>query len=167
MGPLGYRLAHPLTVQMTATTWQVYNGGRIIAYFAVGIIQNTVPSYQAECAPAGLRGFFAGFMHMMTGMGNLVGSGIGRAYATEQGPKGYLICTGIQFVPAILLVILVPFCPRELAHMPRGSSPRVPTMASYEGTTRRSHQGIGALTTGFAQTKWNGACRDRGLGGRC
>ena len=82
---------------MTANTWQVYSGGRVIAYFAVGIIQNVVPSYQAEIAPAGLRGFYSGTMHLMTGMGNLWGSGMGRAYANEQGPRGYLICTGIQF----------------------------------------------------------------------
>ena len=101
---------------MTANTWQTYTGGRIIAYFAVGIIQNAVPSYQAECSPAGLRGFFAGFMHIMTGLGNLWGSGMGRAYATETGPKGYLICTGVQFIPAFLLFALVPFCPRQWYH---------------------------------------------------
>ena len=51
-------------------------------------------------------------MHVLTGLGNLWGSGMGRAYADEQGPKGYLICTGVQFIPAVLMFVLIPFCPR-------------------------------------------------------
>jgi SP family sugar:H+ symporter-like MFS transporter len=52
-------------VELTANTWQVFSGGRVIAYFAVGIVENIVPSYLSEIAPAGLRGFFAAIMNIV------------------------------------------------------------------------------------------------------
>ena len=59
-------------VQLNAKTWQMFTGGRVIAYYAVGIVENVVPTYLAEISPASLRGFFAGLMNIVTVCGQLV-----------------------------------------------------------------------------------------------
>jgi hypothetical protein len=53
----------------------MFNGGRVIAYFAVGIVslcrdvaygqvEAAVSTYLAEISPASLRGFFTGIMYV-------------------------------------------------------------------------------------------------------
>ncbi|WVQ98401.1 hypothetical protein IAU59_005524 [Kwoniella sp. CBS 9459] len=46
-----------LVVQLTAKDWIVFTVGRIIAYLAVGVVENCVPSYISEISPAGVRGY--------------------------------------------------------------------------------------------------------------
>ena len=82
----------------------------MIAYFAVGIVENVVPIYLSEICPASLRGFFAGLMNIVTVCGQLWGTGMGRAYATETAKKGWLIPVGVQFIPVVLIAVMVPFC---------------------------------------------------------
>lgn len=50
---------------------------------------------------------------MVTALGNLWGAGMSRAYATEHGDKGWIIPTAVQLIPAILLLVLVPFTPES------------------------------------------------------
>jgi MFS family permease len=99
-----------LIVQMTAKDWKVFTGGRVIAYAAVGVVENAAPSYISEVAPAGMRGFFGGAMVVVVTIGNLWGALMGRAYANEPRKLGYLVCVGVQFIPAVLILVLVPFC---------------------------------------------------------
>ncbi len=102
-----------LIVQMTAKDWKVFTGGRVIAYAAVGVVENAAPSYISEVAPAGMRGFFGGAMVVVVTIGNLWGALMGRAYANEPRKLGYLVCVGVQFIPAVLILVLVPFCVGE------------------------------------------------------
>ena len=51
----------------------------------------------------------AGSIILFSSLGNLWGAGMSRAYATETGEKGWIIPTAMQFIPALLLAILVPF----------------------------------------------------------
>lgn len=95
-------------------------GGRIIAYFAVGIVENVVPAYLCEIAPASLRGFFAGIMNLVVNLGNLWGVGMGRAYATETGKIGWMVPVGVQLIPVAAMGLMLPFVvesPRWLINM--------------------------------------------------
>lgn len=104
---------HPLTqdatVELTASQWVQFTVGRIIAYFAVGLAENAVPSYNAEVSPAAARGLLSGSLMVFTGLGNLWGSGMSRVYATETRDKGWIIPTSMQLIPAVGLLALVPF----------------------------------------------------------
>jgi SP family sugar:H+ symporter-like MFS transporter len=72
-----------------------------------------VPSYNAEIAPAKHRGLLAGSIMTFTGGGNLWGAGMGEAFKTEQGKRGWLIPVAMQFIPAVLMLVLVPFTPES------------------------------------------------------
>ncbi|CRG83311.1 hypothetical protein PISL3812_00662 [Talaromyces islandicus] len=95
---------------MTAKTWQLFSIGRAFAYLAVGIVENIVPSYQAELAPGEIRGFFAGSIQVFVHIGGIWAAAVTRAYATESRAVGWLVPTAQQLIPAFLLVLLVPFC---------------------------------------------------------
>ena len=49
----------------------------------------------------------------VTGMGNLWGAGMSRAYATEISSKGWIVPTSVQLIPAVLMLILIPFTPES------------------------------------------------------
>ena len=87
--------------------------GRIVAYAAVGLVENAVPAYNAELSPAATRGLLSGSLLMVTGLGNLWGAGMSRAYATETDAKGWIIPTSMQLIPAVLLLALAPWCPES------------------------------------------------------
>lgn len=85
----------------------------MLAYSAVGLVENAVPSYNAETSPAATRGLLSGSIIMITSLGNLWGAGMSRTYAKELGQKGWMIPTAMQFIPAIGLLALVPFTPES------------------------------------------------------
>lgn len=101
-------LIFPL-VELSAREWVQFSVGRIVAYYAVGLVECITPSYNAEISPASTRGLLAGSMMTLTALGNLWGAGMSRAYVTELSNKGWIIPTAMQFIPAILLITLVPF----------------------------------------------------------
>lgn len=92
---------------MTSKEWVQFSVGRIVCYYTVGIIENVVPSYQADIAPSSLRGFFTGSLMAITTLGNLWGAGMGKAVATK--PDGWMIAVGVQYIPPVIIAILVPF----------------------------------------------------------
>jgi MFS transporter, SP family, sugar:H+ symporter len=98
-------------VELTATNWIVFSVGRELAYLSVGIVENAVPSYQSEIAPAALRGLLGGSIMCINTMGNLWGAGMSRAYATETSKIGWLVPVGVQLIPAVGILLMVPFTP--------------------------------------------------------
>ncbi|ORY26771.1 general substrate transporter [Naematelia encephala] len=96
-------------IQMTAKDWVTFTIGRVFGYVVVGWIESSVPTYSAEIAPPSLRGFAAGLVTPMNTIGAVWGSGMCRAYATTTTKKGYLIPTGVQLAPAVLLALMLPF----------------------------------------------------------
>ena len=98
---------------MSAKHWVQFTIGRDVAYFAVGLVENAVPSYNAETSPAATRGLLSGSLMLFTSLGNLWGAGMSRAFATEQSELGWMIPTGMQFIPAVLILALVPFTPES------------------------------------------------------
>lgn len=114
---LGYRLTAlvalivqvvAVTVEVTAHTWQVFTVGRTLAYMGVGILENVVPSYQAEIAPAPLRGFIAGSIMTAQSLGKVWGAGMSRAYATNEG-NGWMVVVAVAYIPAGIMLLLLPF----------------------------------------------------------
>ncbi|KAH8901337.1 general substrate transporter [Thozetella sp. PMI_491] len=97
-------------LEISATHWVQFSVGRVLAYLAVGIVEPTVPLYQAELAPAALRGYFAGNVQVLLHLGSIWGAGMSRAYAYEQDKKGWMIPVSMQMIPAIILLLGVPFC---------------------------------------------------------
>ncbi|CAK7224870.1 hypothetical protein SBRCBS47491_005701 [Sporothrix bragantina] len=100
-----------LIIELTSHHWAQFTVGRIVAYAAVGMVENAVPAYNAEIVPAATRGLLAGGIMTITAAGNLWGAGMSRAFANETAAKGWMIPVGVQFIPAVLLLVLVPFTP--------------------------------------------------------
>ena len=86
-------------------------------------MENTVVSYQSDVAPGSLRGFFASALQLTLVLGNIWGGGMSRAYATELSSKGWQVPVGVQFIPAVLILVLVPFCVGRCnnSHLPGGT----------------------------------------------
>lgn len=72
-----------------------------------------MPSYNAEISPAATRGLLSGSIILFTGLGNVWGAGMSRAYATTTAAKGWMIPVAMQFIPAVLLLLLVPLTPES------------------------------------------------------
>jgi SP family sugar:H+ symporter-like MFS transporter len=87
--------------------------GRIVAYYGVGLVENAVPSYQAEIAPAALRGFISGSLMSIVTLGALWGTGMGKAMADYKSKAGWLIPVGIELIPAAILAVAIPFTTGE------------------------------------------------------
>jgi len=102
-----------LIIEMTSRHWEQFTIGRLIAYFAVGLVENAVPAYNAETSPAATRGLLSGSIILVSSLGNLWGSGMSRAFAQEQSDKGWMVATAMQFIPAVGLLALVPFTPES------------------------------------------------------
>ncbi|KAJ5100417.1 hypothetical protein N7456_006469 [Penicillium angulare] len=96
-------------IELTAHEWVQFSVGRIIAYLAVGLVENAVPSYSAEIAPSSLRGAFSGSLMCIVTLGNIWGAGMGRAMASYTNNAGWLIPVGVQLIPAAILLIGLPF----------------------------------------------------------
>ncbi|RSL85125.1 hypothetical protein CEP51_003514 [Fusarium floridanum] len=100
-------------IELTSSHWEQFTVGRIIAYAAVGLVENAVPAYNAETSPAAVRGFLSGSIMMFTALGNLWGAGMSRAFSTTLGKEGWIIPTAMQLIPAVGILVLVPFTPES------------------------------------------------------
>ena len=94
----------------TLRNWIVFTFGRILAYLAVALAENAVPGYSAEISPVHVRGLFGGLLIVMNTFGGIWGSALSRGFVTETRKRGWLIPTGVQLIPGVLLIFLVPFC---------------------------------------------------------
>jgi MFS family permease len=98
------------TVELSAKEWIQFSVGRVIAYIAVGIVENAVPSYEAELAPPALRGFLAGNVQVFVHVGSIWGACMSYAFRTETSHIGWIIPVAVQMLPPVLLLVSVPFC---------------------------------------------------------
>ncbi|KAH8590174.1 general substrate transporter [Bisporella sp. PMI_857] len=89
--------------------------GRIICGLGIAIVSTSVPLYQSEISPAHERGKYVVMNHIGL-VGGLAGSfwvayGIAR-WDTERGEYlGWRLSVAVQFIPSIIFMIGVPFCP--------------------------------------------------------
>jgi SP family sugar:H+ symporter-like MFS transporter len=100
-----------LSVEMTSIHWVQFTIGRNFAYMTVGLVENIVLAYNSEIAPAAVRGLLAGSNTFVVALGNLWGAGMSRAYVSETRNLGWIIPCAMQLIPAVLLLVGVPFCP--------------------------------------------------------
>ncbi|GFZ48394.1 hypothetical protein JCM24511_06142 [Saitozyma sp. JCM 24511] len=98
-----------VVLELTAKSWIQFTVGRVFAYMAVGLIENTIPTYSAEVSPLALRGFFAGLITPINTASSVWGAGMSQAYATETGKIGWLVPVAVQIIPAVISIILVFF----------------------------------------------------------
>lgn len=98
---------------VTAKEWIQFSIGRVIAYLAVGIVENAVPGYTAEITPVQVRGFFVGSLAFFVTGGNLWGAGMSRAFVTETQNRGWQIPTAMQLIPVGILLAGLPFVPES------------------------------------------------------
>jgi hypothetical protein len=91
--PNSYIVLTDCVVEITASTWGGFCAGRTITYFAAGLVENTVPSYNSEVSPAPLRGFFTGSLITFLLIGNLLGAALCQAFV-----KNTTNVSGIWFI---------------------------------------------------------------------
>lgn len=97
-------------MELAATEWILFSVGRVLAYLAVGIVENAVPSYEAELAPAPLRGFLAGNVQVFVHVGSIWGACMSYAFRFSTMREGWMIPVAMMLVPPMILLVLVPFC---------------------------------------------------------
>lgn len=101
-----------VTLELTSNltgSWGQLTAGRFVAYISTGLAELAVTHFNGEVSPASTRGLLAGSMVFSHAVGNLWGACMSRAYATEPDAKGWLIPVAVQYIPAVLILILVWF----------------------------------------------------------
>ena len=154
-------------VEMSTHNWIVFSVGRVLGYLATGLIENVVISYLSEIAPAPLRGFFAGSYQILVTLGNTWGGGMSRAYATETTDKGWLVPIGVQMIPAVLLILLIPWTvesprwliqhgksDRALKHLDRLRTPEATASGRTLAEMQAIEQAIADAHAQGNQTTW-------------
>ncbi|GAM36405.1 sugar transporter [Talaromyces pinophilus] len=110
VGPVIERFGH---LQVTSHTPAQFIVGRMFIYIAVGLVENVVPTYESEICPAPLRGFCVGSIQLFLTFGSLI-AGIANEYLSGYtGNEGWMIATGMQGVPAVIILLGLPFTPNS------------------------------------------------------
>ncbi|TPX19111.1 uncharacterized protein E0L32_011184 [Thyridium curvatum] len=124
VGPLTERFGHRYTmaltcliqiigavIQVTSHVAPQFIVGRLLVYLAVGLVENVVPTYQSEIAPAALRGFFVGSIQLCLTFGSLIAGIVNNVMAKRTDSTGWQIATSIQVVPPILILLSLYWTP--------------------------------------------------------
>lgn len=125
-GPLIERLGHRTSMMITCVTQMIgvviqttsrsvpqFTVGRIVIYTAVGLVENVVPTYQAEISPAPLRGFFVGSIQLFLTFGSLIAGIVNNSMSKYTSDFGWIFATAIQALPAIIILAGLPFTPNS------------------------------------------------------
>ncbi|CAG8286246.1 unnamed protein product [Penicillium salamii] len=100
-------------IQVTSHSSAQFIVGRILIYLAVGLVENVVPTYESEICPAPLRGFCVGSIQLFLTFGSLI-AGIANQYLSKySSDAGWMIATGVQGVPAVIILAGLPFTPNS------------------------------------------------------
>ncbi|KAH8884126.1 putative transporter [Thozetella sp. PMI_491] len=107
-----------IIIQSSAMTsyWQIVVG-RVINSLALGVLANTVPAYQAECAPSKVRGTLINCYQFSLGVGAVLVNTANWGMNTRDDQWAYRMVIVLQLiVPAVLLTgsFFVPESPRWL-----------------------------------------------------
>lgn len=112
----GIQVVGPI-IQVTSKTPAQFIVGRFLVYTAVGLVENIVPTYQSEIAPAALRGFFVGSIQLCLTFGSLIAGIVNESMSKRRDDSGWQIATAIQALPALIILCLLwvtPNSPRWL-----------------------------------------------------
>lgn len=86
--------------------------GRFVVGLGVGSAAMVCPLYISELAPAKFRGRMIAFNNMSVTFGQLLASALGAGFAQVKG-EAWRATVGIGAAPAVLLAILLMFCPES------------------------------------------------------
>ncbi|KAI8180839.1 Major facilitator-type transporter ecdD [Colletotrichum sp. SAR 10_75] len=100
-------------VQVTSNHAAQFVTGRFLVYTAVGLVENVVPTYQSEIAPAPLRGFFVGSIQLCLTFGSLIAGIVNESMSRRTDSSGWQIATAIQALPAVLIMCGLWFTPNS------------------------------------------------------
>ncbi|KAI1266295.1 general substrate transporter [Xylariaceae sp. FL1019] len=98
-------------IQVTSHSVPQFIVGRFLVYTAVGLVENVVPTYQSEIAPAALRGFFVGSIQLCLTFGSLIAGIVNNGVSQINNDSGWQIATALQLAPAVLIIALLYFTP--------------------------------------------------------
>lgn len=92
--------------------------GRLVCGVAIGIASAQVPVYLSEIAPRKLRGRLVGCQQWAITWGICIFYyiSLGCSYAADQDGRHTItwrLCWGLQMIPAVLMLFLIPFMPRS------------------------------------------------------
>ncbi|KAF4922771.1 Major facilitator-type transporter ecdD [Colletotrichum viniferum] len=100
-------------IQVTSNHAAQFVTGRFLVYTAVGLVENVVPTYQSEIAPAPLRGFFVGSIQLCLTFGSLIAGIVNESMSRRTDSSGWQIATAIQALPAVLIMCGLWFTPNS------------------------------------------------------
>ncbi|RSH95517.1 hypothetical protein EHS25_000609 [Saitozyma podzolica] len=100
-----------VVIEATSKHYAQYTVGRIVLYFAVGITENAVPTYQSEIVPAGARGAVVSSIQFFIAVGGFISSGVNKRFSTDKTDEGWLVATCLQALFPMLIAIGLPFVP--------------------------------------------------------
>ena len=104
-------LSDAAIIEMTAGTIAQFLVGRCVIYVAVGFVEVSVATYQAELCPAGMRAFVVASLQFFLVAGGLVASGVNKAYSMGTDNASWQIPVGFTFIFPTIILVLLPFLP--------------------------------------------------------
>lgn len=131
-------------------------------YIAVGLVENVVPTYQSEIAPAALRGFFVGSIQLCLTIGALVAGIVNEAISHRTDASGWQIATALQAAPPVLILcglFWTPDSPRWLLSRDRAED----ALAALQRVRPSEHDAV----SGGACAAELAAMSDDGRAGAC
>lgn len=98
-------------LQVSASSMRHILIGRFVSGCSIGLLSTIVPLYQAEIAPAHKRGSLTSLYQLMITLGILVATLLDLFLLKHDG--GWRMAILLQAVPAVLLLVGMPFLPRS------------------------------------------------------
>ncbi|KAF2496688.1 general substrate transporter [Lophium mytilinum] len=110
--------------------------GRIICGIGIALVSTSVPLYQSEVAPALQRGRYVVMNHigLVVGLAGAFWVGYGMTFwESDEGERnGWRVSIALQYIPSLILVIGLPFCPETPRWlMEKGYTDRAISSLSY------------------------------------
>jgi SP family sugar:H+ symporter-like MFS transporter len=102
-------------IQIVATSLGVYQGGRFVAGFAIGLMSVVCPIYQGEIASKETRGAMITFYPLAVTFGIFIAVAISEA--VHDVDNGWQFCVWPQFGVALLMFLSMLFMPRSPRHL--------------------------------------------------
>ncbi|KAH7183139.1 major facilitator superfamily domain-containing protein [Fusarium flagelliforme] len=93
--------------------WQHFLACRILMGIGMGVKGSTVPIYAAENAPAAVRGALVMSWQMWTAFGIFLGTAFNLGIFHLEGDMNWRLMLGAPCIPAIILMLLIYFCPES------------------------------------------------------
>ncbi|KAI9497222.1 general substrate transporter [Zychaea mexicana] len=114
-------------IQTASVNVGMFIAGRLIIGIGIGLLSMIVPLYQAEIAPAHIRGFAVGLAQQFIGFGVLVSTWVVYGANRIDSDAQWQIPVGIQIAPAVILffgTFFLPYSPRWLISVGRKEEAR-------------------------------------------